>query len=87
MTKTTFSRSEISPLAERMETGRAKLVEAIATCGKISAADAELVAGFYLKEKVAKLSITIGQFTIQHGAFLDEDVIARALAAAKGAKA
>lgn len=65
-------------MAGRQITGRAKLVDAIARGGRVDKETANKIADLYIKEKIAKLSINIGQFTIKHGAFLDDDVIANA---------
>lgn len=58
------------------------LVGQIARCGKIDEASATKVAKLYLKEKLAKIDLYNGTANVKHGAFLDKEVIGRALAAA-----
>lgn len=73
------SRAEVAPLVIRQANARARLVDAIATAGKLDAADAEKVAVFYLKNKVAKLDAANGSFSVSHGRFLDREVIEKCL--------
>lgn len=41
---------------------------------------AEKVMRLYLKNKLAKLDATIGRITVKHGAYLEDDVLANAVA-------
>ena len=76
-------------MAQRLENAHAKLVEIIkvnssvtdfaVTHKPISTDDATTVADYYLKHKLAKLRVNDGSVTIKHGAFLERDVIKRAL--------
>lgn len=56
-----------------------RLICAISDLGNINKSDAELVADLYIKEKHVKLDRVNGEFWTKHGAFLDSDVIGRAL--------
>ena len=60
-----------------------KLAKTIANFG-LSAADASLVAEYYIKERIAKVDGVDGSVKFAHGAFLDADVLSKALQAAKG---
>ena len=48
----------------------------------ISREDAKKVIKFYAKNKMTKLEVNIGRVSVKHGAFLDKEIILRALAAA-----
>lgn len=77
---TKVQRSEIVGLATRYETGLAKLVDALQRSGAPDRATAARVAAYYIKHKLAKIDVHVGQFNVKHGAFLDADVVARAVA-------
>ena len=70
-------------MAQRAENAHDRLVGMLADAGQISTNNANIVADYYLKHKLAKLSYNDGQATIKHGAFLEIDVIKRALTQAK----
>lgn len=76
-------REGVRHVLTRWEAARAKLVEACARQGELSPEDAELAASELLARKVAKLDPIVGQFTVKHGAFLEKDVLARAVEFAK----
>lgn len=74
-------KASIAALVSRQDEAHARLV---ATLKERGAGDhAELVAALYLKERIARLDPAVGQFTLKHGAFLDADVIARAVEAVR----
>ena len=66
-------------MAQRWENAHDRLVAILANAGQISTSDARIVADYYIKHKIAKPSFNDGQVTFQHGAFLDSDLIKRAL--------
>ena len=54
----------------------------VATLQEISGCtenQAHAVMAFYLKNKLAKMSVGIGSISVTHGAYLDADVIRRAI--------
>ena len=61
-----------------------RFIESIAALGNIPTEDAKLVADYYVSEKIAVCDKIGGQYGVVHGAFLNADVIARAVDAAKG---
>ena len=73
------SMNEFTDIAIRYNNGYTRLVECLAKSTP-DHESAERVANYYLKHKIAKIQIGIGQFTVKHGAFLDADVIANAVA-------
>ena len=86
-------------MAQRLENAHAKLVEIIKHSSSltdtetdagfvvshkpISTRNATIVADFYIKHKLAKLRVNDGGVTFKHGAFLERNVIKRALGRAK----
>ena len=54
----------------------------VAALGDLSLAEAQRVTAYYLKHKLAKLDPVMGRIAVKHGAYLDRDVILRALGAA-----
>ena len=61
----------------RIENAEANLIEALRNAGANDYA--EEVAAYYINEKIVKLDMNIGRYKFTHGAFLDEDVIERAI--------
>lgn len=61
----------------RIENAEANLIEVLRTAGAND--HAEKVAAYYINEKIVKLDITIGRYQFTHGAFLNADVIERAI--------
>lgn len=61
-------------------TSKENFIEALIAISKCSPDQAEKVLSFYLKNKIAKIDPHIGQINVRHGAFLDKDVILRAIA-------
>ena len=72
-------------MAHRIENAKAGFAQNLIEHHGLSKADAERVTGYYLKEKIAKIDVGIGRMSVKHGAFLDPDVIARAVSLSKGA--
>ena len=61
----------------RIENAEADLIETLRTAGANNYADE--VAAYYINEKIVKLDMNIGRYTFTQGAFLDADVIERAI--------
>ena len=73
-------KASIAALVTRKENAYRSLVDTLAERG--AGEHAERVAALYLKERIVTLDPAIGQFKIKHGAFLEPDVIERAVTAA-----
>jgi hypothetical protein len=58
-------------------------IEAIARLGNISHEDAARVADYYIAKKIAKADRHGAGYNVAHGAFLDAEVIQRAVEAAR----
>ena len=71
-------RQGIEDMITRQTNAFDRLVECIST-HDVSEEVAVKIAKLYLKEKIAKLNPNSGQFTIKHGAFFDDAVIANAV--------
>lgn len=71
-------------MAERIESARRDFAANLRQLGGIDIADAAKVRDYYLKERIAKLDAVSGRITVKHGAFLDREVIQRAVNLAKG---
>lgn len=63
-------------------TTKQHMIEAIATAGAISVDQAEQVLAVFIKVKAVKFGAHDG-FTVTHGAFMDREVIRRALSQVK----
>ena len=61
----------------RIENAKANLIETLRDAGANNYA--EDVAAYYINEKIVKLDMNIGRYKFTHGAFLDADVIERAI--------
>lgn len=66
-------------IAERIVNAHLAFIKTIMTFGNISKADAVKVKDFYLKNKIAKLDPIIGRISVKHGAFLEAEIINRAV--------
>ena len=73
-------KESIAALVTRQDNAYKSLVDTLEQYG--AGEHAERVAALYLKERIATLDPVIGQFKLKHGAFLDRDVIERAVTAA-----
>lgn len=76
-------KAEFEPLATRHAQGRNKLIDHLQEFGGIDREDATKVADLYVKNRIVKLSVSIGQYAIKHGAFLDRDTILNAVEMAR----
>ena len=73
-------KESIEALVTRRDNAYQSLVDTLAEYG--AGEHAESVAAFYLKERIATLDPVMGQFKIKHGAYLEPDVIDRAVTVA-----
>lgn len=69
----------LEDMLHRIENGHQAFIERLQDLGQISRADAIKVKEFYLKNRLAKLDAGIGRISVKHGAYLDRDVIRRAV--------
>lgn len=58
---------------------KTRFLEALVSIAGISKQEAQKVYNTYNKLKVLDIDVHIGQITVKHGAFLDADVIKRAV--------
>lgn len=65
--------------AFRMVHAEKTFLKTLMTLGGISESDAEKVLAVYRKNKIVKMDSVNGVMSVKHGAFLDRDVILRAL--------
>lgn len=79
----TETRNAIAPgcraMATRIDNAESAMVECIATLGGVSSDAAARVFRHYRKIKVVRLDAVSGRYRVTHGAFLDRDVIAKAV--------
>lgn len=68
-------------LAERQIEAGNKFIEYCQTTAKLSKTEAQKVLAYYLKHKLMKLDAVTGDFKVKHGAYLDADVLQRAVEA------
>jgi len=67
-------------VAERIVRAHIDFIETLMNLSNISREDAVKVKDLYLKNKIAKCDAVIGRISVKHGAFLDKEVILRAVA-------
>jgi len=72
-------------IAQRIDNAMVGFVESIERLGGLNADDAQVVANFYLKSKLAKMDAVIGRISVKHGAYLDKPILVKALEMAKEA--
>lgn len=72
----------LEAMFQRIENAHESFVETLQRCGDISRADAIKVKTLYLKHRLAKLDTGVGVINVKHGAYLEPDVIRRAVDAA-----
>ena len=65
--------------AIRINNAQAAFVEIIMRCGGCTETEAQRVSDFYMRERLAKLDAVVGTINVKHGAYLDHDVIQRAI--------
>lgn len=68
-------------IAQRIVNAETSFIECLMVAGQITKDQAEKVLQVYRKAKVVKMDPVVGQMTVKHGAFLDRDVIIRAMEA------
>ena len=68
-------------VAQRAENADRAFVAVLMTAGDICEADAEKVAAYYRKHRITKRDWGGGVVSVTHGAFLDRDVIRKAVTA------
>lgn len=82
--KRTIDISSMKPglqaMAKRMVDAENNFIEVLMNLGEISKAEALKVLAVYRKLKLVKLDPVIGSMNVKHGAYLDKQVIANALA-------
>lgn len=66
-------------MAQRIENAHAAFIETLQGFAGISRADAIKVKALYLKHRLATLDPGIGKIHVKHGAYLEPDVIHRAV--------
>lgn len=64
-------------LATRADNATNKLIQTLRSAG--AGDHAEDVAQFYISEKIAVLDVAVSTYKIAHGAFLDPEIISRAV--------
>lgn len=82
--KPTYAAEGNRDTAQRIITAHAMFELLLVQMHDISAADAKAVSTLYLKRKLSKLDAVNGRISVKHGAFLDRDVVLRAVVMAKG---
>lgn len=68
-------------IARRMVDAEIEFVNTLMEFGKIGRADAEHVFRFYVREKLVKLDVWMGRYSVKHGMYLDSEVIGRCVGA------
>lgn len=68
-------------VAQRIVNAGEWLVDTLAEAANISRDDAQKAARYYVKHKLVKLDPIIGRYDFKHGAFIESDVIRRAVVA------
>ena len=66
-------------IARRAVNAENEFIESLQRLGGITEDQATLVMNYYLKHRIAKIDHGIGRVNVKHGAFLDRDVILRAV--------
>lgn len=66
-------------MATRITNAERSFDESLQEIAGIDKKDAANVRAFYLKHKLAKIDVVGGTINVKHGAFLDQDVILRAV--------
>ena len=72
-------RKSFEDMATRMVNAEKAFVITLIALGDITKEEAVKVMAYYVKHKLVKLHVGIGAYTVKHGAFLDRDVIQRAV--------
>ncbi len=77
--------SLFADIAHRIDNAHEDFTETLIRLGEFDREDAIKVKNLYLAKKLAKIDIGIGRINVKHGAYLDQDVLTRALAMANEA--
>jgi hypothetical protein len=73
-------RKEFQDIAQRLVNAEESFIGSLMEFGGITRAEATRVFDLYRREKLIKRDAVGGVYNVKHGAFLDRDVIRRALA-------
>ena len=71
-------------MAQRLVNAENSFIECVRRDTGFTQAQAETVMAYFIKHKLMKLNANDGQFYVKHGAFLERDVLTRALKQAEG---
>ncbi len=71
-------------MAQRLVNAENSFIECVRRDTGFTQEQAEKVLAFYVKHKLMKLDAVDGRFYVKHGAYLDSDVLRRALEKAEG---
>ena len=66
-------------IAKRIDNAHANFNETVRGIARCTEAEAKAVTAYYLKNRIAKLDIPSGRISVKHGAYLDADVLQRAI--------
>jgi hypothetical protein len=66
-------------MAHRIVTAESSFVETLMRCGDLTKDEAIKVKATYRKLRIIKNEYAVSRITVKHGAFLDREVIRRAL--------
>lgn len=72
--------SPYKAISERIVNAENNFVRSVVEIAGCTEAEAVKVMNLYRKTKIAKLDPVIGRISVKHGAFLERDVIMRAVA-------
>ena len=72
--------SPYKAIAQRIVNAENAFITSVVEIAGCTEAQAAKVMNLYLKNKIAKLDPVIGRVSVKHGAFLERDVILRAVA-------
>ena len=73
----------LTDMATRVESAYREFEASLRELGGLTEAQARTVTRFYLKKRLAKLDPISGTIRVRHGAYLDMDVLQRAVTLAK----
>ena len=69
----------LQDMLTRIENAHENFIGTLMRWGDVNRADAIKVKNFYIKKRLVKVDTGIGRISVKHGAFLDRDVIRRAV--------
>lgn len=70
-------------MGKRAATAHTNFVRSLVENNDLSSDDAEAILALYHREKLVKLDVAIGAYIVKHGRFLDDEIIAALLPAAR----